>query len=869
VGGAAILPLVASVDLGAHGRAPARCDADATMPMERRTASLDRGERIGRYVVLHPLGEGGMGIVYAAYDPQLDRRVALKVVRADHRSERGRNVARGRLAREAQALAKLSHRNVVTVYDVGSHGDDLFVAMEIVDGPTLRDWLVKPRPWRDVVARMIEAGRGLAAAHAVGVVHRDFKPSNVLVSSRGELRVTDFGLARLDTTTEMLPVADVEESASRHVELTKTGKIVGTPAYMAPEQHSGRAPDARADQYAFALTLYEGLFGARPFAGLVGVALAAAKQIGVGRIPTRDVTSRRVPIAIRRVLRRASMPDPAQRFASMQLLLASLERAIRARSHWPVLAAAIGVGVFALGLQRVQADADARCDGAAEAIDAVWSEAARDRMRGVSDDTPARAAALQAVTAELDRYAQAWRHLHREACEATWHRAQQSTVALDRRMACLDRRLDALQSTVDVIVEGGAASLPRAMDIVLALPDVQACRDPAAMMPEPHDAEAQALRRRIDAVEVRAAASQYGHAIPEAQIVVERARELGSDALLAEALLAKAEVHDDLGETEHAIEALQDAAVAARTAEHARAELEALIELGHVHGVRRQDPARAAFFLDRADAVLEGLIEAPDLEARLALTRGRVAFVQGRDEEARVELELARDLEVQRVGADHPSVAAAQSQLAGVLLRNGDLAGAEVQLEEVLAIYERVFGPHHPRVASTLGNLGLVHAGAGRFDAAIDGMTRARRIFEETFGAEHPAVATADDSLGDVLRRAGRCEEAVPRFEKAIATFERLGVSGPPLGASMLGLGRCELERQHPEAAASMLQRAWQHAHASGPVQRGDTAVALARALQALGDDATVLLEQADSDYRDALDPDDDRWDELRAAARP
>jgi tetratricopeptide (TPR) repeat protein len=414
------------------------------------------------------------------------------------------------------------------------------------------------------------------------------------------------------------------------------------------------------------------------------------------------------------------------------------------------------------------------------------------------------------------------------------------------------------------------------VEILLALPDVHGCSSPTSTVdPEPYEgaseAEARTLRQRIDAVRVRAAASQYGHAVPEAQIVVDEARRLGSDALLAEARLAQAEVHDDLGEVAPAMEALRDAAVAARSSGHARAELEALVELAAVLGVRRREPSRAAFYLERADAVLEAIGDAPDLEARLALTRGRVAFVQGRDEDARVELELARDLAAQRVGPADAAVAAAQAQLAGVLLRQGDTPGAELLLEDVLAIYERVYGPHHPRVASTLGNLGLVRADSGRYDAALDAMTRGRAIFEGAFGAEHPAVATADDSIGDVLRRVGRCDEAARHFERAIALFERLGVEGPQLAAPLLGLGRCALAND-AAAALVVLERAWEHAGGEdvSPVQRGETALALALAHLAADDRdaARPLLDRAEADFTLALDPEDDRWDELTAARR-
>jgi serine/threonine protein kinase len=262
------------------------------------------GEAIGRYIVEELLGAGGMGVVYAAIDPQLHRRVALKVVREDLSAT---PVLQERLLREAQAMAKLSHPNVVAVYDVVVADGRLYVAMEIVDGVSLKAWLAEERrSWRLVLHRFVEAGRGLAAAHAVGLVHRDFKPANVLCSARapGRVCVTDFGLARDVLRSVTADCHDVE----------------GTPAYMSPEQHRGERADGRSDQFSFCISLYEALFGRRPFAGTTAQELAAAKTNGrMQPAPPLDVPSR-----VRGALARGLDPDPARRHPSMESLLAAL-----------------------------------------------------------------------------------------------------------------------------------------------------------------------------------------------------------------------------------------------------------------------------------------------------------------------------------------------------------------------------------------------------------------------------------------------------------------------------------------------------------------------------------------------------------------
>jgi tRNA A-37 threonylcarbamoyl transferase component Bud32 len=293
------------------------------------------GAHIGRYVIESQLGAGGMGIVYAALDSELHRRVALKLLRPDRHDDIGK-VGRERLLREARTLARLSHPNVVTVFDVGEHDGHLFVAMELVDGGSLVTWLRKePKP-RDIVDRMLEAGRGLAAAHAAGVVHRDVKPDNILVGLDGRARMTDFGLAHLG---DVAPLGGIT-TETLTTTITRTGTLIGTPAYMAPEHLVRGETNATTDQWSYCATLYEALAGVRPFP-VVDLAMRSS-AIADGRL-VPPATGRRVPAWVKPTMQRGLHPDPARRWPSMAALVAAIERRRNLRRNVALALAAVAV----------------------------------------------------------------------------------------------------------------------------------------------------------------------------------------------------------------------------------------------------------------------------------------------------------------------------------------------------------------------------------------------------------------------------------------------------------------------------------------------------------------------------------------------
>jgi hypothetical protein len=385
---------------------------------------LQPGERIDRFVLLGELGRGGMSVVYAAWDPELDRRIALKLMHTEASgSGPSLGTARQRLQREAQAIAKVSHENVIVIYDVGTAGDEVFIAEEMVDGTTLRGWIdERPRGWREVLAMLTQAGRGLAAAHAAGLIHRDFKPENVLVGRDGRIRVTDFGLARpqvelardTDQVSEPPTLPDgngvdvLGETAIGQRStgsLTEAGALVGTPRYMAPEQLHGRPADARSDQFSFCVVLYEALWRQRPFSGETVGELRRAVDADRPAPPPAEV---RVPSWLRRAILRGLRASPDQRFGSMNELLGELRRDRPAVQRLAIAGvAAAGIAAAALLWPRGGEPGAPPCAGAERALDGVWDAAVKDRVERafLATGTPYAADAWTGIERALDERA--------------------------------------------------------------------------------------------------------------------------------------------------------------------------------------------------------------------------------------------------------------------------------------------------------------------------------------------------------------------------------------------------------------------------------------------------------------------------------
>jgi tetratricopeptide (TPR) repeat protein/predicted Ser/Thr protein kinase len=502
---------------------------EARARAERALFRAAEPARVGRFVLLDTIATGGMGVVYRAYDPQLDRKVALKLI---HPRASDTRQAHERLIAEARALAQLKHPHVVPVHDVLLVDDQVVVVMELVEGGTLAAWeRAQQRTWRQIVAVYVAAGRGLAAAHALGVVHRDFKPANVIVGDDGRVRVLDFGLARVVTAEAGEAVGDpAAPPAASGGGLTGTGDIVGTPAYMAPEQLAGGSASEASDQFSFCVALYHALFAVRPFIGDSVESFLTA--IRAGRIAAPDVR-RAVPGWLRALVVRGLAAEPAARRWRFVALAATV-----------AVAATVSVAIVA---GRRVSDPLAACDGGSAEIDAAWSPTRRAAVRAAfaAIDTPYAHDVVERVVGGLDAYRADWTRMHREACVAH-RRGAQSSALFDRRVVCLQRRKGDLSTGADVLAQVDRDSVERAVDVVAGLPPVAWCADLEALeaASDPPVTEAArdqvaALRLRLSRADALDRAGRAAEALDVAAAALTDAQTLGYPLTVIEAALIK------------------------------------------------------------------------------------------------------------------------------------------------------------------------------------------------------------------------------------------------------------------------------------------------------------------------------------------
>lgn len=774
---------------------------------------LQRGATWGRYVVLERVGEGAMGVVYAAYDPRLDRRVALKLL---HPGERTSAEDRQRLHREAQAMARLSHPNVVAVHDVGELEGDLHIAMEYVEGATLGQWVrERPRSWREIVAAYAQAGRGLAAAHAAGIVHRDFKPENALVDRHGRVRVTDFGLAR-SAGASGGPAPG--EGVAPGLSATLTGAVLGTPAYMAPEQFTGHPTDARTDQFGFCVALYEALHGERPFAGEGAEALAFAVTMGKVRPPPRDS---RVPPWLRQVLLRGLATDPAQRFPSMDALLAAMARdpAVR-RRRWA--GAALGVAVVAVAVAAMVAArsrADQICRGGDARMAGVWDDGRRAEVERafLASRLPYAAEAWRLAQGVLDRYATSWLGMYRDACEATQLRREQSEALLDLRMACLERRRQELSALTDLLAAADAKVIENVAQAVAGQTPVAACADVAALSSGGRLPADPALRRRVEAAQgdlarVKAAtdAGKLREALARAPEVVRLARELGHPTTLAEALAAKSYVHQRLEQAPEAEADLMETIPAALAAHHDEALAAAFARLVSVVGVNQSRPEEGRRWAQFAHASLAALGPGHEaLEATLINNEGMLASARGDTAEAIRLDERALALRERVLGPAHPTTAASLLNLAADCYAVGDYDRAAALFRRAVEVTEAAVGPSHPQVGQALTGEGAVLLDSGRPSDALRALTRARAILEAAVGADSVMVADALSNQALALLRLERPDEALVAQERALAMYRgALGPRDAYVAAALANLAEIRFRQRDPERALELARQA-------------------------------------------------------------
>jgi tetratricopeptide (TPR) repeat protein len=709
------------------------------------------GTRVGRYLIERWLGSGGMGHVFAAWDSELDRLVALKMV-----YEQGTAVEAlsARLRREARALARLKHPNVVAVHDVGVHEDHVFLTMELIKGGSLRAWLAEvPRPWDEILGVLLQAGEGLAAAHKAGLVHRDFKPDNVLVGADGRVCVADLGLARSirDRDPSHDPSSDVRTAEPLSI-VTRRGAVVGSLPYLAPEQLQAGQASPLSDQFSYAVSVYEALLGQRPFSSTLPADDPARWQV------IASPSAPRVPTWLRQVLLRALSQATDARFPDMDALLHALQLdPAKRRRRWlrvGVAAAALPLALI-VGITLERRDSQ-MCQGASKNLTAVWDDATRRALkeRVLATGAPAAEATFERLARIFDTYAHDWVVHRTEACEATRIRGEQSDAMLSLRMDCLDRRLRAFDGLRRVLETADAAMVSKAIEGAVALAPLSACegvelRAHPSSAPSANRAAVQGIRDQLN----------------EATALADVGRPADAE-VLAQRMLADARALKEVG-LEAEIETLIARTLVERgdyaTAERA---FYVALNLGEASG---DDPQRAHLY------------------AQLAQNCAR----QGRTEEAQRQLDLGLAV-VERMGGS----ALSESELVNVSVLVAHSAFKFDQALEystrALALAEQVFGPDSPRMAPFLNGHANALVGVGRGDDALAVERRLLELCQRTYGPEAPATILAKHNIGVLLLDLGRTVDAEKELRAAALARERMFPDHPHTASALAFLGDAE-----------------------------------------------------------------------------
>jgi tetratricopeptide (TPR) repeat protein/predicted Ser/Thr protein kinase len=770
----------------------------ASLAPEPRPPSPPLPETIGRFQVLRELGRGGMGVVYEAHDARVDRRVAIKLVALERVGERGR----ARMRREARALARLSHPNVVQVFEVGEVDDALFLAMEHVEGQTLRQWVgAAPRGWREVLAVYHQAAAGLAAAHDKGLVHRDFKPDNAIIGADGRVRVIDFGLAREPdgggaSQEPAGPSASGNGSASDDA-LTETGAVLGTPAYMAKEQFLGRKLDARTDQFALCVSLFEALYGRRPFEGATRLALADAVTRGRMVVPP---DAHGVPPWVLAALRRGLQHEPSARFPDVRALSAALEP--RRRGRWIALGL---VGLAVIGTSVWATTEPPPCQDAARQWATVWSPTRREAVGHALASAPVPYAehAQARVLETLDAYGAGWVKEHEAACTATRVLGSQSTAVMDQRMACLASARRRFVALVEVLVEADAVVAERATEAASELPAVALCADEqhVSSRAPPTDPETarrvEALREDLDVAIAWHDGGRLGPARERLTVVAAEAEPLGYPPLLAEARLRLGIAQDAMGEPGAAVQTLRAAFFDARAAGLDEVAVRAATHLVFEEGYRLNRYEAADGWAEHARATLERL-GGGSLEPALYMAVANVDLARSRYSAAQAGYQRAVDGLTAELGPDHWRVAQALGNLANAELFLGNLETAAALDERVLELDRRALGASHPEVSRTRFNLGSVYLAMGRYDDALEQLQASLVIDTAALGPRHPSIVTTRASIATVYFKQGELDRALAEQRELVALVAEIhGDDGVEvanvlndMGATLRALGR-------------------------------------------------------------------------------
>ena len=841
--------------IAALGATPGVEEANARPRQVSPAPVASAGQLLGRFTLTRLLGRGGMGEVWAARDPELDREVAIKLLYLDLGGMDHDRQAR--LRREAQAMARVTHPNIVRIYELGADGDRLFCAMELVDGETLRSWLKTPRSWRETLAVLLAAGRGVAAAHAAGLIHRDVKPDNVMIARDGRILVADFGLAKLaGMGSEPAPASTegVDLSAGANLSLTRTGAFLGTPMYMSPEVLEARDGDAASDQFSFCVMAYEALYRALPFRGTTLGELVES----VFEEPTSPPSGPKAPPrGIWRCIRRGLTVAREGRWPTMAPLLAGLERAATAprRRRFAIAAVAAAAltasSVVVLASSRRDEEELVREAGQSR-MAAVWSPARAETLRAAfaGSGEPEVAAQGPSTAAALDRYRDAWLAMRVDAWQAANRRKEQSSRLLELRMRCLDRLSDEMNAFLQIAAEAKQPdALRRIGHGVGRLTPVETCADEGKMakiFPVTIDDDRADLREKFDIEEARMraaiAAMPPAEAIEKLKVAVGEAERSGVPGLSSGFLFLLAVTQSEAGDilaaeaTLHKV--IQEAARARRHYMVAAGWLRVMQSLAGKQG--KVDEAIALEPTARAAVAQAG--DEPDVRAELATTLAGIAYQKQDLAEARDRFLETRDVMVAAHGPKNVVAAGAEVSLAMTLFNMGELdeatryaqhaydvlsengvdsdrsagkalmvlawvarerkdwEGAVRHAKRSIETMARLHGTNNLELAFSRRELGLSLSQLGRHDEAIDQMKMCVDVFQAV-GPRHPDTLDAQLQLGELYEKAKRYGEAEKIDRETVKSLRAEGKSARDrLAGALLELARMVAYRSPAEA---------------------------------------------------------------------
>ncbi len=727
-----------------------------------------RGPQLQRYELLEVIGRGGMAVVHAARDRELGRRVCLKMLLPAASGPQAEALAE-RLRAEARTLAQLTHPNVVTVHDVGSWERQLYLVMEHVDGGTLREWLADgKRSEEEVLERFFAAGEGLAAAHVAGIVHRDFKPANVLLGTDGRVRVADFGLSQM----------------AENAQTTLSGEpVAGTPAYMSPEQLAGAPADFASDQFSFCVALFEALEGRRPFRGWTLKQLRAATLSE----PLQPANPR-VPERVKQALLRGLRPDPRQRFPSMRELLAALRPpAPKRRAGWAWATAAVALGVAgAFGVvERLRVHRLQRCTVEGATVTKVWNDGVRQHISRTLEGV-----AAAPVLARLDAYALGWTRARTAACEAATAGEGPASPVHAAVAECLSARLRDLSGLASRLTSLEPALRGRALPAVLSLTAIDECSQAVprnVLVPDEVKLRAPVVRLRhaLEGLNLDIELGLAKTALLQLDAVAAEAEQIGFAPLLAEVAWMRGRTSYELKGGPEAAEAFRRAVVLAQAYGDdllaAKAWTWRLISLP-VQG------ALPALEMELATAAVERAGRPPRVLMELEVGLGNLAEKAEDSETARIHFERAAAI----AQLERGTLRSAQllSSL-GVALRGLDRRDEAIALHRrAVQQLEAMLGKDHLELGNPLNNLALVLFERGQSQEGFRALRRAVTLLEEWGDPDGERLAVMRGILGLMLVREGE-REGLSHLEKAGRHFEGGGSTYARLSAfAQLGYGR-------------------------------------------------------------------------------